>query len=277
MGTNLNRSFEYETALRVIISKLMFLDQCLYLKHELIQWCQSMKLKNLFFPAHLEQIERYGFPIMIFISVYGFFLAVVNPTYFDQIYTMKYGYLCYQQTLFILIMMLLSAKRSVNAFFHHKLPLLGFIQMLFVGLFLFGVGEKMRYGQFIFDLELPEFFQKYNSQSQITVHNLVFDDFSVNKVIFGTILGILIVIYCIILPLLHAYKPKIRSLIDTLGLPMATRPQILWYLFGAIIAMNIPAPRKGEVLELVGCFSILMIFAFPKNRSIFKEGENRQN
>lgn len=227
-------------------------------------------IKSWFFPDNLEQIERFGFPCMILISVYGYFLAVVNPEYFDQIYTMKYGFLCYLQTLFIFIMLLLSGRRSFIAAFVQHDYLKSFIQFLFVALFIFGVGEKLRWGQFIFELRVPEFFQEHNSQGQITIHNLRFGDFSVNKVIFGTVLGILIVIYCVILPWLHAINEKIKRIVDALSLPMATRAQVLWYLTGAVIAMNIPAPRRGEVLELVGCFSVLMIFAFPRNRHVFR-------
>jgi len=226
-------------------------------------------IKKELFPPDFEQIEYYGFPIIVFMSLYGYFLAVVNPEYFDQIYTMKYGYLCYNQTLCIFIMLLISIKRSYVAFLYQKKFILGFMAILFAAVFLFGIGEKLRWGQFIFQLDVPLYFQENNSQGQITIHNLHFGDFSVNKVIFGTGLGIMIAIYCLILPILHATKPKIRILIDTLGLPMARRSQIWWYLIAAIIAMNIPAPRRGEVLEFVGCFSILMIYAFPRNRAIF--------
>lgn len=228
------------------------------------------KIKEFFFPAHFTQIETYGFPIMVFIAAYGYFLAVVNPQYFGEIFSMKYGFLCYLQTLFILMMLLLAIYRTHHAFFSFKNYLMGFVGLGMIATFIFGVGEKMRWGQFIFQLELPEFFAEYNSQSQITIHNLVFDDFSVNKVIFGTGLAIIIVIYTIIMPLLHQTKPKIREWIDRMGLPMATWNQVVWYLIGALIALTLPHSRRGEVLEFVGCFSILMILAFPRNHSIFK-------
>lgn len=226
------------------------------------------KISNLFFPEHFGQLERFGFPTMIFIAVYGFFLSVMNPEYFRDIYTMKYGFLCYLQTLFIFIMLLISLYRGYH-FLRLGDYLKVFIALCFVALFVFGVGEKLRWGQFIFSLDVPDFFRQHNAQGQITIHNLRFGDFSVNKVIFGTGLGILIAIYCIIMPWAYDRFQGFKAFINRLGLPMASWPQVLWYLIGAIIALNIPASRRGEVLELVGCFSIAMIWAFPKNRHLF--------
>ena len=71
------------------------------------------------------------------------------------------------------------------------------------------------------------------------------------------------------MPWLYDRYQWAKSWIDKLALPMASWPQVLWYLIGAIIALNIPASRRGEVLEFVGCFSIAMIYAFPKNRQLF--------
>ncbi len=125
------------------------------------------KVKNLFFPDDMEQIELYGWPTLIFLVLYGVFLVFVNYEYFDQIYVYRNGFTCYLQTLFIFWMGVLSTYRAFVIAPLKKSWSYFLVSFGFILLFIFGVGEKQRWGQFIFNRELPEFFAKYNYQQSL--------------------------------------------------------------------------------------------------------------
>lgn len=225
-------------------------------------------IQNIFF-SDFNEVERVGFPILLFLVLYGVFLTIVNYEYFDQVYVYRNGFTCYLQTLCIFLMGVLSFWRAFVIGPSKKNFLYSFVSFGFLLVFIFGVGEKQRWGQYIFNLELPEFFAKYNAQGQITIHNLAFGDYNINKIVFGSFLALLVVLYTLLLPYLYSKYEKVRSRVDSLGLPIAKRSHIAWYILGAIIALNVPAGKKGELLELVGCWSFLMIFAYPKNAHAF--------
>lgn len=228
------------------------------------------KIKTFLF-SDLEQIERVGFPVILLLVVYGFFLAVVNQTYYDGMYTLRNGFICSLQQLLLFILMVQSGYRaySVGLLKRNYKILLTF--SFFTLLFLFGFGEKIRWGQFIFDLQISEFFQKHNSQGQITIHNLRFGDFSVNKVIFGSFLAIVVACYSLLFPYLYAKGNKPACFVgDKLAVPVPKKIQIIWYLIIVIIALLIPVPKRGELVQLAGVWSFTMFFSFPKNKSVLQ-------
>lgn len=226
------------------------------------------KIRNFFF-QDLNQIERAGFPIALMIVLYGFFLALINLKYFDAVYTVRNGFLCSMQQLFLFLMMLLSMHRTYFIGIKHKRWWFVMTWSFFVLLFLFGWGEKVRWGQFVLELPVPLFFQQYNTQGQITFHNLKFGDFSLNKIIFGSFLALVVIIYTLVLPFLSPKYEKLNALIKTLGLPIPRPSQIAWYALIVSIALLIPVPKKGEVVQFAGVWSFLMFFCFPKNKEDF--------
>ncbi len=215
----------------------------------------------------LVQIEKFGFPISLLIVLYGFFLSVVNPTYFQGVYTVRNGFVCSLEQLLLFILMGQSFYRSYQSGFKMKDMLVLGTYTFFGLLFLFGFGEKIRWGQFIFDLPITDFFQKNNSQGQITIHNLYVNGVSVNKLVFGLFLGIAVAIYSLIYPFAYAKKVKIATWIgDRLCVPVPRTSQILWYLIMVAIALSIPDPKKGEIVQYAGVWSFCMFFSFPKNK-----------
>lgn len=214
----------------------------------------------------LEQIEKVGFPLILFLVMYGFFLALVNQSYYQGIYTLRNGFICSLQQMLLFVLVLLSVYRSYRFGFLKKDYKVLFSWLFFLILFTFGLGEKMRWGQFIFELPISEFFQKHNTQGQITIHNLRFGDFSVNKVIFGSFLAIVVFFYSLIFPFLYSRGNMLARLVgDRLTVPVPKKVQIIWYLIIVTIALLIPDPKRGELVQLAGVWSFTMFFAFPKN------------
>jgi hypothetical protein len=227
------------------------------------------RVKN-YLLSDLEQVEKIGFPVILLLVVYGFFLAVINKNYYDGMYTLRNGFICSLQQLLLFILMIQSASRAFDFGFSRKEYKSMFVFLFFTFLFLFGFGEKIRWGQFIFDLQLSDFFQKYNSQGQITIHNLRFGDFSVNKVIFGSFLALVVVLYSLLFPYLYAKGNKLACFMgDKLSVPVPKKIQIIWYLIIVVIALLIPVPKRGELVQLAGVWSFTMFFSFPKNKIKF--------
>ncbi len=139
--------------------------------------------------------------------------------------------------------------------------------------FFFGLGEEISWGQRIwtalFDFQVPEFFQKYNSQGETNIHNLMFGSFKINKIIFGTFLGIAIVFYFLILPVLYRKQEKVKEWVNSWALPLPKVYHIVAYVSLAIIAEFIDGGKKGEILEFGGSWIVLLMIFEPYNREMF--------
>lgn len=228
------------------------------------------KIKTLFF-GDLNQVEKFGFPIVLLLVVYGFFLASINQHYYDNVYTIRNGFICSLQQLLLFLLMVQSFYRSFQFGFKEKKALILLTFLFFGFLFLFGFGEKIRWGQFVFELSLPAFFKQYNAQDQITIHNLRFGDFNVNKVIFGSFLAIVVVSYTLVMTWLYTKYEAIKNLVDKFAIPVPRTSQILWYVILVAIALSIPVPKRGEVVQFAGVWSFMMFFSFPRNAYLFKK------
>ena len=165
-------------------------------------------------------------------------------------------------------------RASILGPFKNKLFIFSLIGMGFV--FVFGVGEEISWGQRIFQYETPEFFKLYNTQGELNFHNLRFGGgtpgnkgFRVNRIIFGTGLGIGVAIYFLILPLLYRKKESVKRLINKLAIPLPRNYHIIAYLILFGIVQLIPTPKKGEILEFGGCWIFLLMMFEPLNRQTF--------
>ena len=223
-------------------------------------------LKKLFAP--INEVEKTTCASLIFLLLYGHFLARVNLEYFDAIYTLRNGFICSLEQLSILITLLICLYRLFKGI---KVKGNWFVinTTLMSAVFVFGLGDKLRWGQYIFNRQIPTFFLQNNSQGQITFHNLIYNGISINKVIFGSGLAIVVVTYLLIIPSLYHSREKFRAWIDTLGLPIPQPHQVAIYILAAIVALTIPAHKRGELVQLVGTWMFLMIFSYPKNRHAF--------
>jgi hypothetical protein len=139
-----------------------------------------------------------------------------------------------------------------------------------VGLvFLFGVGEEISWGQRIFNFESTEFFRRSNTQGETNLHNLVLGGIKINKLVFGTLLGILIVFYLLILPVLYRKTDKINKLVDFFAIPVPKWSHTACFVLLVVISESIPGGKKWEILEFGGCWIFAMILLRPYNSDIF--------
>lgn len=137
-------------------------------------------------------------------------------------------------------------------------------------LFIFGAGEEISWGQRIFGFSSGEFFQSHNSQMETNLHNLILSGHSVNRILFGTVLAILIVLYLAVLPQVYRRVKKLRDLVDSFSIPICRFDQFVWYLILVSIIFTIPSHKKGEILEFVGSWFFFLIIWRPANEHIYE-------
>ncbi len=144
--------------------------------------------------------------------------------------------------------------------------------LLFCGaVFLFGAGEEISWGQRLFDVKSGDFFAKHNVQGETNIHNLVVGSVKINKLVFGKILGILIVIYFLIMPPLYQRVDKVKRIIDGFAVPIPRYYHIFFYIVLALLSEAIPTPKKGELLEFSGAFMFFITLFNPLNQAIFRD------
>lgn len=225
-------------------------------------------MKNM----HRSEIILYL--LVLFHVVMGVLLSLVNPTYFEQHYVMEDGLLEWLGFDALLFTGLLSFYRLR---LWRKRPLtfsLGVLLTAFV--FSFGAGEEISYGQRLFNLTPPAFFQKYNKQGEINIHNLRFkrDDatkkeFSVNKVVFGLGLGVFLAFYLIASPFLYRHSRRAKEWADRWGIPIPEPFHALFFLILFLITAMVDSSRRGEILEFGGSWICFLLVLFPQNEHIF--------
>lgn len=146
------------------------------------------------------------------------------------------------------------------------------IVTLGLGLLLFfAAGEEISWGQRIFHIKSPEFFQKENSQGETNLHNLVVDGVKINKIIFSIGLIAVMGIYLLIVPLLYRYSRNIKNFIDRSGVPLPRAYHIISIVLVFIITSLLPHEKKAELLEAGIALLFFLIIKYPGNRFIFRK------
>jgi hypothetical protein len=201
--------------------------------------------------------------------LFGLYFAHTNPAYFTDVYVREDGLI---ETLSAVALFfgavvcfyrVATLRKLRSACFLSCTALLGV-------LFLFGAGEEISWGQRIFNIETPEFFQSHNTQQETNIHNLIVKDIKINKLVFGKILAVAIVCYLLVLPLLHRKNLRVREWVGRMGVPVPRAYHILCYLALFIIVTLTPSSRKGELLEFGGCALFFLIVLFPANEEVFQ-------
>jgi hypothetical protein len=143
---------------------------------------------------------------------------------------------------------------------------------LFLGfLFFFGAMEEISWGQRILGIESPEWFLKHNRQFETNVHNLVIYGVKLNKVIFGRLLGIMVLVYMLAMPILYRLHRKFENFINRRAIPMPQNYQILlFFIVNTILQYHLGLTKKvSEMRELSTCFVFFLVLIHPFNDQVF--------
>lgn len=134
----------------------------------------------------------------------------------------------------------------------------------------FGMGEEISWGQRIFDIETPEAWAEVNYQAETNLHNLVIADVNINRLIFGKVLAIGLVVYLLVMPAMYRKYDAVRSSLDKLAIPIPTASLIIAILAVVLLVETSPATKKGEMSEFAICWLMFLVFYSPANGGNFK-------
>jgi len=218
----------------------------------------------------LNRFEKLFLIFATIVNVIGFYFSMTQPDFFRYSYVIEDGLLesftafMLALTGFYCLSKTFRFRKKKSLWFLFCLSCLGII-------FLFGAGEEISWGQRIFDIESSGFFTEHNAQKEMNLHNLTISTSSgkklkINKLIFGTLLGIILGIYMLILPVLYKKTRFMSDLINKSAVPLAKWAHTLFYLFTFIFINFSTHSKKGELLEFSGSIVFFLIIMFPSNK-----------
>jgi hypothetical protein len=139
-----------------------------------------------------------------------------------------------------------------------------------LGLFLFfAAGEEISWGQRIFGIETPEYFQQHNAQQETNLHNLIVGGVKLNKLIFSVLLVGLLSIFMIIVPVLYQKNNLAKRFLDASAVPVPRYYQVLAFIVVFVLTSLIKHGKNAELLECGGALLFFLIVRYSKNREIF--------
>jgi hypothetical protein len=217
---------------------------------------------------------------LIIISVFlawAVYLASADPDGFRNRLVVEDGFVEWVTVVILFVTMIVCARRFI-VLRSHRPPLFLAVTALLSLLCLFGAGEEISWGQRIFDLETPEYFEEKNAQGEIGFHNLVVEingePVKLNKLIFGTGLAIALLIYLFIVTPLYRTKLPVKRFFNALAAPMPRNYQIAGYLvIVAVVELLIDHSKRGEMTEFAGSIMFALNVIFPSNGELFNKSK----
>jgi len=134
----------------------------------------------------------------------------------------------------------------------------------------FAAGEEISWGQRIFGLKTPEYFQQHNAQKETNLHNLVLGGVKLNKLIFSVILVGMLGVFLVVVPWLYQKSAVIKKVLDTSAVPVPRLYQVIGFLLVFGLTSLIHHSKSPELLECCGALLFSLIVCYPKNKEVFK-------
>ena len=215
-----------------------------------------------------KKTENIVLLMVLLIAYVGLVIAHVSPTYFSASFTKEDGLTEWLSVVALMFGSITCLYRAVTLR-KRKSAIFLLVTLGLSGVYFFGAGEEISWGQRIFNITPGSFFAGNNSQGETNLHNLVINGVGVNKLIFGKILGIVMAIYFLILPVLHIKNRTIKNLLDRLGVPVPTFVHVGSMLLILIAAELTFSGKKGEIIEFGGTWIFFLLTLNPMNRYIY--------
>jgi hypothetical protein len=208
---------------------------------------------------------------------YAVYISRVEPEAFRYSLVVEDGFV-ESVTVIVLLAAMTVCFRRFMQLRGERSPLFLFVTFLLGAFCLFGAGEEISWGQRIFGLETPEFFEENNAQGEIGLHNLVIEidgeEVKLNKLIFGTGLALALLIYLFVATPLYRRQPAVTRFFDAIAAPMPRNYHIIGYLvIVAVVELLIDHSKRGEMTEFAGSIMFALNVVYPYNDTLFKPGQ----
>jgi len=218
---------------------------------------------------NINTMERITLVFVFILVIIGVILSHGAPEFFKGTYVVEDGLIQWLQVAALIMTMCLCFRRVV--FLRKTKPAIFLAATLLLGLlFLFAVGEEISWGQRLFNIQSSEWFQEHNAQEEMNLHNLVVKGTKINRLIFSTGLGIIMIIYLAVITPLYRRKGKLSRFIDSLAIPIPQTHHVIGYIaLVLIVQFLVASSKKGELREFGMLFLFFLNVAFPYNKEIF--------
>lgn len=209
----------------------------------------------------IRYLEIAAYTLIVVVAVYGFYFAGKGQEAF--LYALREdGWVENLTVLFLLVSCGVAIYRARD-YYLSKANSAFFFWGMVAFLFFFAAGEEISWGQRIFDIETPEFFQNKNLQNETNLHNLVIGDVKINKLIFSQLLFGVMAIYLILLRPLAGKILFINNLTARFQVPLARWVYVGILVFSAFAFLQINLMKDSELTEFVFATIFMLIFINP--------------
>jgi len=216
----------------------------------------------------LSATEKIILAGVIIVLGVGFFLFYTDLSQFEK-YVQEDGIAEWLTVAGLLLGSVVCFTRFVKLFHSKSRWFLAVTLCLSLFLF-FAAGEEISWGQRIFGLKTPEYFQQHNAQQETNLHNLVLGGVKLNKLIFSVILVGLLGIFLVVVPWLYQKSTGIKKVLDASAVPVPRLYQVIGFLLVFGLTSLIHHGKSPELLECCGALLFFLIVRYPKNQEAFK-------
>ena len=169
------------------------------------------------------------------------------------------------------ILLLASSVLTLKIFLKIKKnhSLVNFGLFLSVVVLFFAFGEEISWGQRIFNIESPTFFNNNNLQGETNIHNLMIDGVKLNKWIFTYGSVLFFTFYFFITPFLYKKGTIPKSLLNKFSFVVPNYFQSLLFLFSTIVINLFDYDKISELWECSFSVTIFFVCLSPSNKIDF--------
>ena len=118
--------------------------------------------------------------------------------------------------------------------------------------------EEISWGQRVFGIESSEFFKANNLQSETNFHNMEVNGVKINKLVFGKLMFLFLLIHNIFWPMAVSRLEPARKLHEKIGNFIPPWPQVILFIIVALLVELVTHQRHKEILEITGSFHYLV-------------------
>jgi Ca2+/H+ antiporter len=217
----------------------------------------------------LSKFEYVILSVVLLIVSIGIISFQIDPDWFVHVYVVEDG-LIENLTVVALLVGSFTAVSYLTKYAEGKSRWYKRMMVLVALATFFVAGEEISWGQRIFNVESPEFFQANNAQQETNIHNMVVGGKKVNKIVFSQMLYGSVGLYLSLFPYLYNRKRTVRKWVDRHGIPVPQWYQSLSCLILFVSILFIPHGKNAEILEVGITYLFMLILLFPRNIHLFR-------